>query len=204
MPGFKTVNGLLWPEEDTECAAVVFNRVVDLDEAIRHCKGFNLAVQAGGNMGVWPKALSNKFHTVMTFEPEPKNFHCLDQNCIESNIVLFQAALGAKEGFTGMAYEGSNMGACYLHGEGLIPILPLDGIGLSGCDLIQLDVEGYELEVLKGAVETISKFHPVMMIEDKGLSERYGYPKGTAEQFIVDLGYKVVARPERDVILIPI
>jgi len=37
--------------------------------------------------------------------------------------------------------------------------------GLNRLDLIKMDVEGWELRILKGGAETIQRFRPVMMIE---------------------------------------
>ena len=38
-------------------------------------------------------------------------------------------------------------------------------LGLNGCDLIKIDVEGGELNVIQGALETIKRFRPVIFAE---------------------------------------
>jgi hypothetical protein len=41
----------------------------------------------------------------------------------------------------------------------------LDSFGIPRVDLLKVDVEGYELEVLRGAELTLQRSHPTMMIE---------------------------------------
>jgi FkbM family methyltransferase len=196
----------MWPEEDTACAAVVFDWLEHLDLALKHVKEFGVAVQAGGNCGVWPKHMGTLFDTVYTFEPEPRNFYCLAHNCPEENIIKLQAGLGAwlthpkaLEFVAGQA----NLGAVALSDVyGATPVLTIDALNLKTCDLIQLDVEGYEPNVLAGASRTINRFKPVIMVEDKGLSVKYGYSKGWSDMFLADLGYRIVERAIRDVVLV--
>ena len=53
---------------------------------------------------------------------------------------------------------------------------------------IKIDVEGHELEVLKGAKKTIKKFKPNMLIE---IEERHSNKKEqTTIDYICSLGYK--------------
>lgn len=205
MSGYRlrTERGLVWPADDVDCAAVVFDTPPDMDEAILHCRSHDVAVQAGGNCGVWPKYLSSRFGVVYTFEPDPLNFRCLAQNCDEPNIVKMQAALGDVPGFIDLKREARNIGAHYVEGHGIIPTLRIDDLGLEACDYICLDIEGYEFKALSGAVDTIRKFGPVIQIEDKGLSDKYGTQKGHIEEWLMrDFGYEVLSRPHRDVILV--
>jgi len=201
---FKTVEGFVWPECDEDAAAVVHRQVVDVEKALVFCKNFDLAVQAGGNMGVWPRYLSRVFRQVHTFEPEPLNYECLLLNCPELKIIKHGAALGDKHGFVKIEYpEGRrNMGACCVAPGSDIRVVKIDDLTLQKCDLVQLDVEGYEPRVILGGMETIRRHHPVLMLEDKGLSEKYGYPKGWPLDMLKPEGYKQVDSINRDVILV--
>jgi hypothetical protein len=49
--------------------------------------------------------------------------------------------------------------------ESIIPMLTIDSLNLPDCSFIQLDVEYYELNVLRGALETIEKYKPVISCE---------------------------------------
>ena len=59
----------------------------------------------------------------------------------------------------------NDTGGVHVSGDGIIPTIIIDNLNLPGCDLIQLDVEGYELNALLGTVETIKKYKPVLCIE---------------------------------------
>jgi len=202
---FLTRNGFMWPASDGECHQAVFGSLSDLDHAYARCSNFRVVVQAGGNCGVWPKELSHKFETVYTFEPDPVNFRCLAANVPEHNVFKFNGALGAERRLVELEREPRNIGAHQVAEKaGSIPTLLIDDLGLEACDLIYLDIEGYELNALLGARRTIEACRPVVAVEDKGLSERYGVPQGAVERWLEDnLGYRVVDRVGRDVILIP-
>jgi FkbM family methyltransferase len=61
-----------------------------------------------------------------------------------------------------------------------IPTFTIDQLALDTCDLIQLDCEGYEPNIILGALETIEKFKPVIALETTNeetelLLAQYGY-----------------------------
>lgn len=195
-------DGFVWPASDRECRRFVVAWMEDLNVSLPLCENRRVAVQAGGNVGTWPLALADEFDTVYTFEPDPLNFYCLARNCANPNIIKFQAALGNERGLVGMHTDPRNVGAHYIEGSGRIPIMRIDDLGLEVCDFICLDIEGYEMEALKGAHETLLRHHPVIHLEDKGLSEKYGTKKEEVVDMLVNLyGYTVRARVHRDVIL---
>jgi FkbM family methyltransferase len=204
--GYRLERGLLWPADDRACAAVVFDTAPDLEPALAACKGRDVVVQAGGNCGVWPIWLASRFKTVYTFEPDPLNFTCLAWNtAAHPNMIRMQAALGdgTPPHFIDLAREEHNCGAhCVDESRGVLPVMTIDELILPKCDLIVLDIEGYELRALNGAFETIADHKPVIVIEDKGLSEKYGVLQYDAEKWLAAaFGYRVIARPHRDVVL---
>ena len=131
-----------------------------------HVKNWNIAVCAGGNQGMYPKMFAKRFSIVYTFEPDPLNFHVLNLNCAEDNIIALQCALGATNDFVAITrHSFDNCGMHRIEGSGAIPQLALDSFNFPHMDFIQLDVEGYELNVIRGASQTIQKFHPVITCE---------------------------------------
>jgi len=203
--GYRLERGFLWPREDVGAAAAVFRTRTDLDAAYKHCAKFDVAVQAGGNCGVWPEAMGLKFKTVYTFEPDPVNFRCLCSNAPAENIIKLNAALGFGRGTIGLTSRPDNCGALQVDGAGSIPTLRIDDLGLGDCDLIYLDIEGFELPALMGAAVTIGLHRPVIAVEDKGMSERYGVKVGEIEEWAREtIGYQVIERVNRDLIMAPL
>lgn len=208
----RAVQGLgrswLWPDADRECIKVIFDWLPDMTRAVRFCGQKRTAIQAGGNMGVWPWELSKVFKRVVTAEPDPECFALMKQNLEGvANIDVYPCALLEHPGHVAMMIEESNRGAQWTHpvqnyGPNAIPAVTIDHFHVDDCDLIYLDIEGAELSALKGARETIKRSHPVIAIEDKNLSIRFGTSKYDAEKWLEHtFGYKVVARPHNDVVL---
>jgi len=57
-------------------------------------------------------------------------------------------------------------------------------------DFIKLDVDGYECKVIRGGVNTIKKFTPIMIVEfGKCTLERYGDSLGDLVDLLFSLGY---------------
>jgi FkbM family methyltransferase len=188
-----------WPDGDKHCHKVVPRQVRDADRAIALCRRTRTCIQAGGNVGVWANHLAKMFKTVWTFEPDWENYRCLVKNRAEGVYAIMEA-LGDHEGAMGMRRAPANAGAHAMHGSGQFPVNTIDFHGGRDVDLIALDIAGMEPLALAGASETIQRYRPVLMVEDKGNSENYGVAKGWPESFP---GCQVGARIRRNVILVP-
>ena len=110
------------------------------------------------------------------------------------------AALGDARGKAGLSRDESNIGAHYIVDGEEFTVMRIDDLRLPSCDLICLDIEGYELNALKGGVKTIEKFKPTIVCEDKGLSLRYGSREGDIAEFLAHFGYRPIAKLHRDVV----
>lgn len=152
---------------------------------IKHVKNYRVAIQAGGNQGMYPRLLSRLFQHVYTFEPDPLNFKTLVLNIDQDNITPFQAALGSEQGMCVVhRHSMTNVGMHTIStvNEPKIPVIALDTImsNASGIDLIMLDLEGYEYQALQGMQAIIIQNHPVIFVERpsvevKTLLAGYGY-----------------------------
>jgi FkbM family methyltransferase len=163
--------GCWWPDYDHKpeaCYQYVLKRLPDSDYATKLCKKRNVCVQAGGHVGLWPKRLAKSFKTVYTFECEPALFECMQRNLADiPNIVMSNQGLGAEAGKAKMLPHVS-AGSWRIDPTGTlgVDLTTIDALQLSECDALFLDVESYEVEVMKGAANTITKFSPVIHIEE--------------------------------------
>jgi len=164
-----------WPVAD-QCArgAIITEVTRAIPWVLSVVKG-GTVVQAGGNVGVYPALMSKHFDEIHSFEPDPDNYECLVRNLAErtANVRHFNAALGAEEGFCSVVhFEPNNCGAhkIAIEDEDGIPVMTIDGLDVKP-SLIWLDIEGHELEALKGAQRTLSVCSPVIILEVKGLGD---------------------------------
>lgn len=145
------------------------------------------------------------FEAVYTFEPETLNFAALVHNACAANVYKFQCGLGNKARTAAVTLapdELCNVGAYQMFGVGRVPVIPLDALGLADVDFLQLDVEGMEYDAILGARETIKRCRPVIMVEDKGLSAKYGVKQGAVLALLEDgIGYRIEDHVGRDFIL---
>ncbi len=194
-------DGLKWMRRDLPC----------LDSIIARVPQKRVAVQAGGNLGIYPKRLAAAFETVYTFEVAPELFSALYANAPETNIYRYQAALGYDRSLVGTSTvrrdgkPGTHEGITHISGPGKTPTLRLDDFALPVCDLICLDVEGWELYALQGAVETIARCRPVLSVE---INKNAAYVGLEAEEIreciTTELGYRRVDRLQSDDIYEPV
>ena len=202
----KEISNFWWPDNDKDCHPAVLKEVYKIDLLDKYLKHKKVVVQAGGNVGVFPRKLAKDFGCVYTFEPHPENYECLQKNCPEENIFMEFAALGNNHDMIKVGSSrkdlDNNCGAYQVLGEGDVPTMMIDDLRLPACDLIYLDIEGYELFALQGGFETIKEFHPVIVVENKVLPLMYDIePEEVIEYLVCTFGYEVKERVQRDVIL---
>ena len=187
---------VVWPVSDTIGKQGILSHArKHFPKAMEFIKKRRIAIQAGGNVGVYPLHLSEYFDAVHTFEPDPENFACLQQN-IKGNekIYAHHCALGSAKGKIGLYRWPGNCGmACPIEGDEF-EVCTIDGFGFNDVDLIWLDVEGYETKVLEGAKQTIERCRPVLIFENIGLGDS---PRKWAES----KGYKFITRIKNDDIM---
>ncbi|MFM7079569.1 MAG: FkbM family methyltransferase, partial [Bacteroidota bacterium] len=141
--------------------------------------------------------LSGKGSIVLAFEPHPGNFAAAKTNMALndfSNIKLLNIGLGSNKTKLPITTCDHNSGSNKIASESnsnttVVDIEKLDDIleikNLTKVDLIKIDVEGFEMEVLKGAELTIRKFNPILFIEldDNNLKNQ----KSSANELVIFL-----------------
>ena len=191
--------------------ALRYNRreLPHLDAAIALTRGRTAAVQAGGNLGIYPKRLSMKFKTVYTFEPAHDLWPIMLHNAPEPNIVKYQAALGYERELIAISRErrdgkpNAHEGIGYVVPNGTIPTLRIDDLNLPVCDLVYLDIEGAELNALKGSVETLARCRPAVGVEVNKNLGFVGLTKTDLIGFIETQGYRLAEAVGSDRIFVP-
>lgn len=180
-----------------------------LDRCIARVPQRRVAVQAGGNLGIFPKRLAETFEAVYTFEPAEDLFAHLVYNAPEPNIVKVQAVLGDAPRLVGLSRvrrdgrPNPHGGITHVSGDGIVPTLRLDDFHLPVCDLIQLDVEGWELYAIRGAQDTIRRCRPVLVVEINKNQGFVGIEPDWLRAVITDLGYRCVERLSSDEVYVP-
>jgi len=143
-------------------------------------------VDIGAHIGVFAIPASKKAKKVIAFEPVIESFQRLADHIVlneATNIVPYNFALGEDLSLAELEYcPKFNTGGATLnisrgslqipdlgdeHAPPKYPILvkTLDSLELEACDFIKCDTEGCELLVVRGGLETIKKFRPVMVME---------------------------------------
>lgn len=192
-----------WPADTRESQKDhALNHVRSAELAISLCKQHRTAIQAGGNVGLWPMRMARSFELVLTFEPEPVSRAVLAENVATlTNVSVRAEALGESHGACGISRR--SLGSHNVTDGASVDIITIDSLGLYDVDLIQLDIEGYELRALRGAVETIRRCRPVIQVELRGFTAKYGDSDEALIAFLAELGYREKARvPGADVVFV--
>lgn len=209
-------HGWWFPVQDTHFAEMLGKNIQKgggpvYQEPVRHKSiGFakkGVALDVGANVGLWTKDLCNHFNKVIAFEPVDKFRECLARNVAASNLEIKTCALGAEDTMINMIVTTENTGHSHVdassHGNGSIPMFKLDSLDLEPFDYMKIDCEGYEYNILVGAEQTIKKYRPVVVVEQKlhkdtGRTENNQYQ---AAELLKSWGARQLARVNHDVIL---
>jgi len=106
---------------------------------------------------------------IVAVEPSSTNFQVLRKN-IEinrwANVIPLNVAVGAEEGRVDLLGDGRADAKSKKGSE--IRLTTIDKIieemGLNKLDIIKMDIEGFELDALVGAKETLKRFKPLLLI----------------------------------------
>lgn len=171
---------------------------------LRHCRNFRTALDVGGHVGLWAFNLGHAFRQVVAFEPVAQHRECFNVNITLPNVELIACALGKEEGSVSMWTEPGSSGNTQVRGAGDIPMHTLDSFEFSDVDAIKIDTEGFEENVLRGAIDTLMRCKPTIIVEQKrDMAARFDCPLLGAVKFLEGLGYKVVEHISGDYILTP-
>jgi len=163
------------PKDGSMLIAEIYGAKV-YDQFFEPKEGFTV-VDVGAHVGIYTVKAgrrAGKQGRVISIEPDPYNYKLLINNVrmnnLDKNVIPINIALGNFKGKARL-YLG-----CRGKYHSLLPISrrfievdvnTLDGLmeelDLRRCDLLKIDVEGYELEVLKGAEDTLKNTSMVVV-----------------------------------------
>lgn len=201
-----------WAIFESDTATLIKSKNVDfvrkdakyLEKIISSLNTFENAIDCGACYGFWTYLLHPYFKKVYAFELADIHRQCLVKNMAALNInnfELFPFGLGDK---TIKSFVGNDKWAIDKFGyaafnakvvedkNGNENVRTLDSFNLKNISFIKIDVEGYELNLLKGALNTIEKNKPLIFIEKKITNY------DDLKNFLYDLNYDIIEEFEKD------
>lgn len=177
-----------------------FYEIEVLEKWNQYFENVKIILDVGANIGnhsIYWSQLEN-VNKIISFEPVPKTFKLLKQNVTANKInkiEIHRLALGKKDGFGIINKEDpGNLGATslkFVEDKTDIKIVSGDAFLYNkdnAIDLLKVDVEGFEINVLKGFEKTIKQYKPILWVEISlnnlqkvlNLLNTYGY-------FVIDI-----------------
>ena len=185
----------------------------ELEFAMTHSliRNGDVILDIGANMGLWsmiPAAIHGSKIKIHAFEPVPELFHKLVENIkenkIESCYITYNIALSETDGELIFNRDNNNCGMGYISS---VADTSFDQIKIQSkvlsdirknhridkVDFVKIDVEGAELQVLRGDKNLFMNDHaPLLTIEviDEN-QKRFGHSANELIQQLIDWGYKL-------------
>jgi len=160
-------------------------------------------IDIGANIGNHSLYFSDYFKKVISFEPNDRTFKVLKLNAeLVDNVDCYNVGLSDQNKKSYMVENMLNMGGSKVVDEQStetkeIQLIRLDDFeGLENIKLIKIDVEGHELNALKGAHSTILKFKPIILFEQHPRDFINGESK--VINYLKSLGYEKFALIKKD------
>lgn len=189
----KIIDGLLLPQDDFAFSnfASVYGQLDKWGEeefniVYEHLLNKRTCIDIGAHVGLTSLRYSKHFENVHSFEP----FHhlLLKENVKQcTNVNVYPYAVDDKEGDTTFYIHPTNSGSGFTAGEGTatlkknrygagmrfetiepvtVQTKTIDSYNFADVDFVKIDVEGNNLPVLNGMINTLRKYKPVLQIED--------------------------------------
>jgi len=175
----------------------------------------DVVIDVGANIGFYTLRLARELQRlgggcVHAFEPIPANAERLAYNVAANGlgdvVRIHSLALGSREGRSAFHRENeydASTGNAAMIGAAVAPafgadteaeVTTLDAFaersGLGACALIKLDVEGAELEVLRGGAATIARLRPAILAEYNAFwARQFGWDQAAYATFAREHDY---------------
>ena len=159
-------------------------------------------IDVGANVGNHIHGLSKYFDFFHAFEPDPRNFQLLKANmALRNNVCCHETALSDKQGRAVLLTDNRNSGKSQIIKKNsqtaqtqnknaiIVKTERLDNVisDESKVGFIKIDVEGHELQVLKGASRILKQQKPLILLEV--LAQQIDGGHSPALDFLKEFGY---------------
>lgn len=161
----------------------------------------SVCVDVGANIGYYTLLMAQRAGAqgrVYAFEPVPSIYMLLEKNIRANgygNVRAFPTALSSGEGSVDLYLNSYNGGDNRMYpSEGMqriqVQTQALDALMEEKVDVVKMDVQGAELQVLKGMRRVLSESHPVIVLEYSPMSiARMGEDPRELLQILAEEGY---------------
>jgi len=159
-----------------------------------------------GNFTIEFSEITGDTGRVFSFEPQRIVFQQLCGNVFMNgidNVFAYNLAIGDTTGKTQInrpdyfSDDFVNFGDVSIESDKSknsesVEVRELDSFEFNTVKLIKIDVQGYEVLVIKGAIETINKHRPIIFIEvEDHQLRKFGHSESDLLKTIEDLGYTI-------------
>ena len=150
-------------------------------------KAGDVVLDCGANVGVFTRmALERGAGLVVSIEPAPKTVECLRRNfekeIAAGRVIVVPKGVWSHSDVLELAQggDGNSTGDSFVLGQNQankvkVPLTTIDILAvelkLPRVDFVKMDIEGAEKEALRGAAETIRRYHPRMAIASEHLPD---------------------------------
>lgn len=200
--------------------AVLGERDPDIMRLLRrHVRTGETVFDVGANIGTYTLPLAHLVGSggrVVAFEPNRRTRACLRHN-VRANrlgqVVIVASAAGPEAGRVTLVAPNQNLGEVHVRPDehGAVPMTTLDAeavrLGCGAVSFIKLDIEGFELAALRGAM-AILRGSPRILVQTEVVpshAARFGHSWEDLRGFFAELGFashacdpagRLVAQPD--------
>ncbi len=208
----KIEHGYYFPDDETHFQPFLEKgdyQILQREMGVGTCRALNtplnVAVDIGAHVGLWAKPLTGVFQKVICFEPRAENVECLKKNLHGLNAEIHPFGLSdettRKTFYMPTDIHNSGAGSFGEFGErqastSQVDVRTLDSFNIPEINFIKMDVQGWEINALRGGHDTIRRTQPIILCENH--PQRWQLTAA-----FMELGYEKILRVVKEDIYVP-